>query len=1102
MGKNLARAGKVGWQLLSSLTLHGLTRRPPSAAKPGFETLESRELPAGFMQPGYLLFHQAGTVQPFGSSGPSGTTPAQIRHAYGFDTITFKGGTVTGDGTGTTIAIVDAYDDPTAAGDLHQFDAAYGLPDPVFTKVNQTGGGTMPSPNSGWALEIALDVEWAHAIAPKANILLVEANSSSDSDLFTAVQYAASQPGVAVVSMSWGGGEFGFESSWDSTFTTPAGHAGVTFVASSGDAGAPVSYPSASPNVVSVGGTTLSIDGSGNYLGESGWSGSGGGVSAYEPQPSYQNGVVTQTSTKRANPDVAYDGNPSSGFGVYASYVEGASTPWVQVGGTSAGAPQWAALIAIADQGRALAGLGALDGPTQTLPKLYGLTASDFHDITSGGSTGSPNFSAGPGYDLVTGRGTPIANLVVADLVGPTIPGPSAQVYDGSAAIASGTGSDSFGSTVVGTPVSRTFTVKNAGTATLTLGSPLTVPAGFTLTSGFGSTTLASGGTTTFTVQMSATAVGSYSGTVSFATNDPANNPYTFTISGTVTAAGSGSGTFVKADTSTQGSWVGAYGAQGYDVANGSLSLPSYAQVTLSGQLNWTWAASTTDVRALQNGGTRLAATWYSGSSFTVGLNLTDGAQHQLAVYALDWDNQGRSERIDLINATTGMVLDSRTVSSFQGGEYLVWDVSGNVQIKVTSLAGSNAVLSGLFLDPVNAAGPSAQVYDGSTAIASGTGSDSFGSTVVGTPVSRTFTVKNAGTATLTLGSPLTVPAGFTLTSGFGSTTLASGGTTTFTVQMSATAVGSYSGTVSFATNDPANNPYTFTISGTVTAAGSGSGTFVKADTSTQGSWVGAYGAQGYDVANGSLSLPSYAQVTLSGQLNWTWAASTTDVRALQNGGTRLAATWYSGSSFTVGLNLTDGAQHQLAVYALDWDNQGRSERIDLINATTGMVLDSRTVSSFQGGEYLVWDVSGNVQIKVTSLAGSNAVLSGLFLDPVNAAGPSATPVSSPVPMPWQLLLNSPGNAQANQFNDGLWINPELSGGSPSQPLPMGSSQKQTTPNQSQTPSLGQSKPEQFPAGETWQVVMQTLAADSSTLEAGVDELLADLGFSGLKQHD
>src|SRR5213078_3904918 len=193
---------------------------------------------------------------------------------------------------------------------------------------------------------------------------------------------------------------------------------GVTFVASSGDSGAPVSFPAVSPNVLSVGGTTLNLTSSNTISSESGWSGSGGGISSVESQPAYQNGVVTQTSTRRANPDVAYDADPNTGFPVYDSYNNGTAAPWSQFGGTSASAPQWAALLAIADQGRALAGLGALDGPSQTLPMLYGLPAGDFHDVTSGSSTGSPSEPAGPGYDLATGRGSPIANLVVAGLVG------------------------------------------------------------------------------------------------------------------------------------------------------------------------------------------------------------------------------------------------------------------------------------------------------------------------------------------------------------------------------------------------------------------------------------------------------------------------------------------------------------------------------------------------------------------------------------------------------------------------------------------------------------------------------------------------------------
>ncbi len=206
---------------------------------------------------------------------------------------------MTGTGAGTTIAIVDAYDDPNIANDLHQFDVAFGLPDPTFTKENETGGTTLPAGNKGWATEIALDVEWAHAIAPGANILLVEANSSSMSDLMTAVNTARNAPGVVAVSMSWGGSEFSSETSYDSDFTTPAGHTGVSFFVSSGDDGAPASYPATSPNVVSVGGTSLYLNGT-SYSSESAWSGSGGGLSATKPSP-----VTRRASSRKARRPVA-----------------------------------------------------------------------------------------------------------------------------------------------------------------------------------------------------------------------------------------------------------------------------------------------------------------------------------------------------------------------------------------------------------------------------------------------------------------------------------------------------------------------------------------------------------------------------------------------------------------------------------------------------------------------------------------------------------------------------------------------------------------------------------------------------------------------------
>jgi hypothetical protein len=406
-----------------------------SARRPlGLEILEDRAVPSAINGSPLALpdieFLSAmapsrHSFNPLSGPAPSGGySPAQLAQAYGFNQISFGG--VKGDGTGQTIAIVDAYDDPNIASDLAAFDSGLGIAaPPSFTKVNQTGGTSLPTADTGWALEISLDVEWAHGMAPGAKILLVEANSNSLSDLLTAVNFARNQAGVSVVSMSWGSTEFLGESSYDSYFTTPSGHAGVTFVASSGDggsSGAP-EYPAISPNVIGVGGTNLYLDNSNNYSSETGWSGSGGGLSVYESQPTYQKGVVTQSSTMRTTPDVTY--NAGCGMGIYDSYGYGG---WVNVRGTSAGAPQWAALIAIADQGRALAGQSTLDGPSQTLPKLYALPQSDFHDITSG-SNGA--YSSGPGYDLVTGIGTPSANLIAPALIdssgssGPTITTPA-----------------------------------------------------------------------------------------------------------------------------------------------------------------------------------------------------------------------------------------------------------------------------------------------------------------------------------------------------------------------------------------------------------------------------------------------------------------------------------------------------------------------------------------------------------------------------------------------------------------------------------------------------------------------------------------------------
>ncbi len=364
------------------------------------ENLESRELlSASSFKPNYFLIPQA-------STSVSGYTPAQIRTAYGFNNVSF--GSTAADGRGQTIAIIDAYNDPNISGDLAAFDNQFGIAAPASLKIiNESGGTSLPStdPNQGWEGETALDVEWAHAIAPGANILLVEANTASDADLFAAVNYARQQTAVSVISMSWGSNDSASNTANDASLSssylvTPAGHQGITFVASSGDHGY-ANFPAESPNVLAVGGTDLYLTSSGAISSETAWTATTSGSQTW----SGGGGVSTEFPGRNV-PDVAY--NAGVGMAVYDTF--GPDTGWVSVGGTSAGAPQWAALVAIADEGRALSGLGALNSATQTLPAIYAASASDFHDITSG----STQFqSAGAGYDLATGRGTPVANLLI-----------------------------------------------------------------------------------------------------------------------------------------------------------------------------------------------------------------------------------------------------------------------------------------------------------------------------------------------------------------------------------------------------------------------------------------------------------------------------------------------------------------------------------------------------------------------------------------------------------------------------------------------------------------------------------------------------------------
>ncbi|HYE29828.1 MAG TPA: fibronectin type III domain-containing protein [Methylomirabilota bacterium] len=343
-------------------------------------------------------------------------------------------------------------------------------------------------------------------------------------------------------------------------------------------------------------------------------------------------------------------------------------------------------------------------------------------------------------------------------------------------------------------------------------------------------------------------------------------------------ALGSGRATFVKKDTTTGGSWKGAYGADGAMVLNeGSTSL-RYATVTGVGNSTWTWTWNSGDTRALQkvNATDRVAACWFSPSTFNIDVNITDGQVHPLAIYCLDWDTAGRSQKVEVLDRASGVVLDTQTLMNFSQGAYLVWNVSGSVRIRITTTFG-NSVVSGIFL--------------------------------------------GAATATPT---PTTSVAA----------------------------------------------------------------RFVAADAVTRGNWKGVYGSDGYSILRNASVAPTYGSWTSPSAFSGTWAASTTDARALlkaSSGSDRLAAYWKNSSSYNhIDLDFTmkDALTHRVGVYLLDWERLGRTQKVEVFDRATGKLLDTRTIAEFQEGVHLVWDVKGNVRVRLTRVAGPDAVVSGVFFSP------------------------------------------------------------------------------------------------------------------------
>jgi ELWxxDGT repeat protein len=511
------------------------------------------------------------------------------------------------------------------------------------------------------------------------------------------------------------------------------------------------------------------------------------------------------------------------------------------------------------------------------------------------------------------------------------------------------------------------------------------------------------------------------------------NEPWVFT------GTASSSASFVDADSATGGNWTGAYGSDGYSVVGGDTSLPSYASMEVSDASFWQWAGPSTIQRAPQvsaGSSSHVAASDYSATSFTVDLNFAPGASHLVAFYLLDFDLLGRTETVQVSNGDTGQVLDTRTVSNFQFGQYLVYDLSGDVKITFMNAPGShNAVLSAiLFGTPSSAsfAGTDSStqghwtgvygsqgydVYDGATDLPNtvdyATNVQQFYQWASSTTDPRDLQL-SAGSSNLIAACAYSDNPSFTITLHFLDSQQHQvsfylldydAQNRAETIQISNAVTGAVLDTETF--KNFTQGVYarwdlggdvniTFSNAGGLNEVVSGlfidplprpsaSAMFVKTDTTTQGTYTGVYGSGGYYVAGSSSEVqPTYATLDIPRNLQeYTWASNTTAINALQDSpgsSARVAGCIYSDfPSFNFNINITDGQTHQVALYLLDYDSQHRSETITITNYATNQVLDTETVSNFTGGKYLVWNLSGDVNITITNSGGLNEVLSGVF---------------------------------------------------------------------------------------------------------------------------
>jgi hypothetical protein len=407
---------------------------------------------------------------------------------------------------------------------------------------------------------------------------------------------------------------------------------------------------------------------------------------------------------------------------------------------------------------------------------------------------------------------------------------------------------------------------------------------------------------------------------------------------------------FLGEDTVIGGTWQGNYGRDGYMVIGAAISLPAYASVIPIGHNQWVWKNPATDLGALQvpNSQDRIAACWYSFEDFTVQLLGTDDTPRRVTIYALDWDGQNRSQMIEVLDANDNSILDSRSISNFTGGIYLSWEITQDVHLRVRSVDGPNAVISGIFFDSGSVASvPEISPEDGSFMDSI---TVSLSTQTPGAQIRYTIDGTNPNMNSLLYGVPFVL-------------------TNSATVKARAYVEGMQESQISSAAF------YRVTSDQPVR--------FISEDTSRSGNWKGDLGTLGNTIARETANLPQDLSLTIDGASSWIWDWPAESESALERPyqPERIASTWYSDEKLTATIIFQDSLPRTVSLYCVDYDRAGRTQIVAAFDPISGAMLDSTELTEFENGVWLHYEVIGRATFELSASAGPNVVLSGIFID-------------------------------------------------------------------------------------------------------------------------